>query len=59
MNVTTWNALLSATLTWIYFVMEEEYLAHWNSFHAAISPWYICPTQGCGYVFVGEPDAFD
>ncbi len=42
-----------------YFVMEEEYLAHWNAFHAAVSPWYICPVQGCGYLVPGEPDAFD
>ncbi len=42
-----------------YFVMEEEYLAHWNAFHAAVSPWYICPAQGCGYLVPGEPDAFD
>ncbi len=21
-----------------YFITEEEYLAHWNAFHAAISP---------------------
>ncbi len=42
-----------------YFVTEEEYLAHWNAFHAAVSPWYICPAQGCGYLIPGEPDAFD
>ncbi len=42
-----------------YFVTEEEYLAHWNAFHAAISPWYICLAQGCGYLVPMEPDAFD
>ena len=42
-----------------YFITEEEYLAHWNAFHAAVSPWYICPAQGCGYLIPGEPDAFD
>ncbi len=42
-----------------YFVMEEEYLAHWNAFHATISPWYVCPAQGCVYLVPGEPDAFD
>ncbi len=43
----------------LYFITEEEYIAHWNAFHAAISPWYICPAQGCKYVFLGEPDALD
>ncbi len=41
----------------LYFVTEEEYLAHWNSFHTAISLWYLCPAQGCDYVAMGEPDA--
>ena len=36
----------------LYFIMEEEYLAHWNAFHTAISPWYVCPAQGCGYLFL-------
>ncbi len=43
----------------MYFTSEEEYVAHWNSFHAAISPWFICPTYGCPYVAAGEPDALD
>ncbi len=43
----------------LYFVTEEEYLAHWNAFHAAVSPWYACPATGCGFVVPGEPDAFD
>ncbi len=43
----------------MYFTSEEEYVAHWNSFHAAISPWFICPANGCPYVAAGEPDALD
>ncbi len=34
-------------------------MAHWNSFHAAISPWFICPADGCPYVATGEPDTLD
>ncbi len=45
--------------TRLYFITEEEYLAHWNAFHAAVSPWYICLTMGCGYIVPGEPHAFD
>ncbi len=43
----------------LYFITEEEYLAHWNAFHAAVSPWYICPTMGCKFIVPGEPNAFD
>ena len=43
----------------MYFTSEEEYVAHWNSFHAAISPWFICPVSECPYVAAGEPDALD
>ncbi len=43
----------------MYFTSEEEYMAHWNSLHAAISPWFICPVNGCHYVATGEPDALD
>ncbi len=42
-----------------YFTSEEEYVAHWNSFHAAISPWFICPVNECPYVATGEPDPLD
>ncbi len=42
-----------------YFTSEEEYVAHWNSFHAAISPWFICPISECPYVATGESDASD
>ncbi len=43
----------------LYFITEEEYIAHWNTFHTAVSPWYICPTTGCGFIIPGEPNAFD
>ncbi len=43
----------------LYFITEEEYLAHWNACHAAVSPWYVCPTVGCEFVVPVEPDAFD
>ena len=36
--------------TRMYFTSEEEYVAHWNSFHAAISPWFACPINRCPYV---------
>ncbi len=42
-----------------YFLTEEEYLTHWNAFHAAVSSWYVCPAQGCKFLVPGEPDAFD
>ncbi len=41
----------------MYFTSEEEYVAHWNSFHAAVSSWFICPANGCPYVATGQPDA--
>ena len=44
---------------WLYFVTEEEYLAHWNVFHAAVSPWYVCRAMGCEFLVPREPDAFD
>ncbi len=31
----------------MYFTSEEEYLLHWNAFHAAIGPWFICPVPQC------------
>ncbi len=43
----------------MYFTSEEEYVAHWNSFHAAISPWFVCHVPECPYVATGEPDALD
>ena len=43
----------------MYFTSEEEYVAHWNLFHAAVSPWFICPVSECPYVATGEPDALD
>ncbi len=39
----------------LYFITEEEYLAHWDAFHADVYPWYICPTTGCGFIVPGEP----
>ncbi len=43
----------------LYFIMEEEYFAHWNAFHTAMSPWYSCPATGREFLVPGEPDAFD
>ncbi len=43
----------------LYFVTEEEYLAHWNAFHTAVSPWYVCPARGCEFLVPGQPDAFN
>ncbi len=43
----------------MYFTSEEEYIEHWNSFHAAISPWFVCPVPHCPYVATGEPDVLD
>ncbi len=43
----------------LYFITEEEYLAHWNAFHAAVFPWYICPTAMCRFIVPGEPNAID
>ncbi len=45
--------------TRMYFTSEEEYVAHWNSFHAAVSPWFICPVNECPYAPTGELDALD
>ncbi len=43
----------------MYFMSEEECVAHWNAFHATISPWFVCPVDRCPYVAAGEPDALD
>ncbi len=43
----------------MYFTSEEEYLAHWNAFHAAISSWFFCPVPHCPYIAKGEPDMLD
>ena len=43
----------------LYFITEEEYLAYWNAFHAAVFPWYICPSMGCKFIVPREPVAFD
>ncbi len=40
-------------------ITEEEYLAHWNAFHATVSPLYVCSTAGCEFVVPGTLDAFD
>ncbi len=37
-----------------YFTSEEEYLAHWNFFHGAISLWFICPSTSCDYVTTAQ-----
>ncbi len=34
----------------MFFTSEEEYVVHWNSFHAAISLWFSCPVSECPYV---------
>ncbi len=43
----------------MYFMSEEECVAHWNAFHATISPWFVFPVDRCPYVAAGEPDALD
>lgn len=43
----------------MYFTSEEGYLAHWNPFHTAATPWLVCPTASCTYIATGEPDALD
>ncbi len=41
------------------FSMEEELVAHWNTFHVAVAPQFTCQVQGCKAMFAADPGALD
>ncbi len=42
-----------------YFASTEQFVAHWNTFHVAISVGYNCPEAGCHHCSGPGPDALD
>ncbi len=42
-----------------YFASTEQFVAHWNMFHVAISVGYNCPEAGCHHCSAPGPDALD
>ncbi len=42
-----------------YFASTEQFVAHWNTFHVAISVGYNCPEVGCHHCSAPGPDALD
>ncbi len=41
------------------FTTEEEWISHWNTFHVAVMPQFVCQHAGCGATFVADPGALD
>ncbi len=41
------------------FTSEEEWLSHWNTFHVAVMPQFVCQHAGCGAMFAADPGALD
>ncbi len=41
------------------FTMEDEFVSHWNSFHVAVIPQFICQHPGCWATFVADPGVLD
>ena len=42
-----------------YFALTEQFVAHWNTFHVAISVGYNCPKAGCHHCSAPGPDSLD
>ncbi len=42
-----------------YFASTEQFVAHWNMFHMAISVGYNCPEAGCHHCSAPGPDSLD
>ncbi len=45
--------------TGYYFATVEQWVAHWNTFHVAISPKINCPETGCPCKIPAAPDSVD
>ena len=41
------------------FTTEEEWISHWNTFHVAVMPQFVCQHAGCGATFSADPGALD
>ena len=41
------------------FTTEEEWISHWNTFHVAVMPQFVCQQAGCGATFAADPRALD
>ncbi len=41
------------------FTMEEEFVTHWNTFHLAVMPQFVCQHPGCGPTFAANPGSLD
>ena len=41
------------------FTTEEEWISHWNTFHIAVMPQFVCQHAGCGATFAANPGALD
>ncbi len=41
------------------FTTEEEWISHWNTFHVAVMPQFVCQHAGCGVTFAADPGALD
>ncbi len=44
---------------WFGFTTEEEWISHWNTFHVAVMPQFVCQNAGCGVTFAADPGALD
>ncbi len=41
------------------FTTEDEFFSHWNTFHVAVMPQFICRHPSCGVIFAADLDALD
>ncbi len=41
------------------FTTEEEWISHWNTFHVAVMPQFVCQHAGCGATFAADTGALD
>ncbi len=41
------------------FTTEDEWISHWNTFHVAVMPQFVCRHAGCGATFAAGPGALD
>ncbi len=41
------------------FTTEEEWISHWNTFHIAVIPQFVCQHPGCRTTFAADPGALD
>ncbi len=41
------------------FTTEDEWISHWNTFHVAVMPQFVCRHAGCGATFAADPGALD